>query len=65
MVLDHLEAKRLGDHDSDHIRGVDIPPPSTSMVLYVSKFSFIFTTFIVTMGPFSYYSWSTNTSTYS
>jgi hypothetical protein len=32
MVLEHLEAELLGDHDGDHIPGGDMPPPSTSSV---------------------------------
>jgi hypothetical protein len=30
IVLEHLEAELLGDHDGDHIHGADMPPPSTS-----------------------------------
>jgi hypothetical protein len=26
MVLEHLEAKILGDHDCDHISGANVPP---------------------------------------
>jgi hypothetical protein len=38
MVLEHLEAKRLGDHDGDHIPGAEMPPPSNSEVLDASVF---------------------------
>jgi hypothetical protein len=30
IVLGHLEAEILGDHDGDHIHGANMPPPSTS-----------------------------------
>jgi hypothetical protein len=30
LVLKRLEDEHLGDHDGDHIHGVDMPPPSTS-----------------------------------
>jgi hypothetical protein len=32
MVLEHLEAEILGDHDGNHILGGDMPPPSISRV---------------------------------
>jgi hypothetical protein len=39
MVIEHLEVELLGDHDDDHIPGVDMPPPSTSSVPDKSIFS--------------------------
>jgi hypothetical protein len=38
IVLERLEAELLGDHDGDHIHGVDMPPPSTNRFLDAKKF---------------------------
>jgi hypothetical protein len=33
MVLERSKSELLGGHDGDHIRGGDMPPPSTSSIL--------------------------------
>jgi hypothetical protein len=65
IVLERLQEELLSDHDGDHIPGGDMPPLSTTRVpdSLVIPLSTMYTTSIVTWGPFSCWSCSTITST--
>jgi hypothetical protein len=65
IVLERLQEELLSDHDGNHIPGGDMPPPSTTRVpdSSVIPLSTMYTSSIVTWGPFSCWSCSTITST--